>query len=78
MKTVTARVLDATHLELSQPIAMQQGQTILISVVESACNDPERQQWLAFSSENLSDAYSDSEPEYLDSMVKESNPEYRA
>ncbi len=68
-----AKVLDPTHLELSTPITTGRGQTVLVSVVEAGEDTVEREQWLAASAAALQHAYSDSEPEYLPSMVKETN-----
>ena len=78
MKMVAAKVLDSTHLELSQPIGAEQGRTVLVSVLDTGELDAERQQWYALSTECLRSAYGDSEPEYQATMVKESNPDYRA
>ena len=70
MVLVKAKVVDSTHLELSQPIATRKGLTVLVSVAESADKDAERQQWLAASAESLRAAYGESEPDYSASMVK--------
>ena len=76
MILVEARVLDSTHLELATPIAAGRGQTVLVSVVETAEEHPERQPWIAASTAALASAYGDSEPEYPPSMVKEANPNF--
>ncbi len=76
MVKLTARVMDPTHLELSEPIGMSRGRTVLIVLAESAEQDVEREQWLAGSADSLRSAYSAVEPEYGPSMVKESNPDY--
>ncbi len=34
MKVISAKILDATHLELSQPIAIPPGATIEISILD--------------------------------------------
>ncbi|WP_227498588.1 hypothetical protein [Synechococcus sp. PCC 7336] len=34
MKVIKARVIDSTHLELSQPISVSEGEDILISIAE--------------------------------------------
>ena len=78
MVLVEARVVDATHLELSKPIAARRGRTVFVSVAESGEKDVERQEWLAASCDRLSAAYSDSEPEYTPSMVRELNQDYGA
>ena len=76
MVLVKAKVVDSTHLELSEPIAARKGLTVLVSVAEATDKDAERQQWLAASAESLHAAYGESEPDYSASMVKESNPDY--
>ncbi len=76
MVIVQARVMDPTHLELARPIATGRGGNVFVVVTESRDADAERQQWLDGSSESLRNAYSDAEPEYTPSMVRESNPDY--
>jgi len=76
MVLVQAKVLDSTHLELAKPIAANPGGNVFVLVTESTIADAERQEWLERSSESLNNAYSDSEPEYIVSMVRETNPEY--
>jgi len=78
MVLVKARVVDSTHLELSEPIAARKGLTVLVSVAESGDMDSERQEWLAASADSLRAAYGESEPEYTASMVRERNPDYGA
>ena len=75
---IEAKVVDSTHLELAKPIAARQGRTVLVAVAEAGEEDSERQQWLAASALSLQAAYSDAEPDYPASRIKESNPEYRA
>ena len=77
MILVEARVLDATHLELSKPIGTGRGQTVLVSLVDAAEESMERQPWLAASAVALQEAYGDAEPSYPASMVKERNPDFR-
>ena len=76
MVMIKAKVIDATHLELSRPIAAPEGGTVLVSVAGSDEENDERLQWLAISAEALQSAYGDSEPAYTPSMVREPNPEY--
>ena len=71
-----AKVVDSTHIELSEPIQTDRGRTVLISVSESPETDAERDEWSAASRTSLENAYSDSEPDYSDSMIKEKNPDY--
>ncbi len=74
MVLVQAKILDPTHLELTEPIAAGHGGYVFVVVTESTDPDAERRQWLEKSSESLQDAYGDSEPEYAPSMVRENNP----
>lgn len=76
MITVEARVVDATHLELTRPIDTPPGGRVIVSLLDPACEDTDRETWLALSLETLSSAYGDSEPKYTAGMVTEPNPEY--
>lgn len=76
MVVLKAKVVDSTHLELSKPILVKQGVTVLVSVAEPAEVDTERQDWLTASASSLHRAYGDSEPDYDPSMVREANPDY--
>jgi len=78
MVLVQAKVVDATHLELSNPIAGPLGRKVLVSVAESSDADADREQWIRLSTEGLRSAYGDSEPEYSTTMVREPNAEYEA
>ena len=76
MTILRAKVLDATHLELLKPIPEPMGRDIVISVADANSTDVSQEQWLTLSRQSLSRAYSDLEPEYTPSMVRERNPEY--
>ena len=76
MALMKAKVIDSTHLELSEPIAACKGLIVLVSVAETGDADVERDEWLNASGASLQAAYGDSEPEYPVSMVKETNPDY--
>lgn len=76
MVVIKAKVIDATHLELSRPIAAPDGGTVLVSVAGFGEEDDERLQWLATSAEALQSAYGEAEPAYTLSLLRESNPEY--
>jgi hypothetical protein len=76
MIVVEARVMDATHLELKQPIDTPSGGKVVVSVVDPAKGDTERDEWLSLSLGMLASSYGDSEPEYTVGMIKEPNPEY--
>lgn len=76
MIVVEARVLDATHLELAKPIGAPPGGRVLVSLAETGDAEAERSDWLAASSNSLSGAYGDAEPDYTLEMVRQRNPEF--
>lgn len=78
MVVVSAKIIDATHLELSKPIAASYGEAIRVFIAEADEGDNEHKEWLAISLEGLQSAYGDSEPDYTATMVRESNPEYKS
>ena len=78
MVVIEARVLDATHLELAQPIHVPPGDKLVVSLSEFRDVDAERVAWLAAAAHSLSAAYGDAEPEYSAELVQEPNPEYGA
>ena len=78
MVWVEATVMDSTHLELSRPLALSRGKTVLIAVAGSAEQDVDRRPWVDASASSLAAAYGDSEPDYNPAMVRETNPDYRA
>ncbi len=71
MTLLEARIIDATHLELAEPVDLPAGRRLVVSLVDAEPDDGERQQWLAASEAGLQDAYSDFEPEYSLDQVKE-------
>ncbi len=76
MTIIQAKVLDATHIELSKPIGLARGASVCVLVTEPIDTDPERQAWLGVSMASLEAAYGESEPDYSLSMVREPNPSY--
>ncbi len=58
-------MIDATHLELAEPVDLPAGRKPVLSLVDAEQDYDERQQWLAASEGGLQEAYSDSEPEYF-------------
>ena len=77
MQIIESQVLDATHLELSQPIQMRPHTKIMIAVLASDDILEEREAWFRFASEQFQAAYGEDEPEYTLDMIREPNPEYR-
>ncbi len=76
MTVLEARMVDATHLELSEPVDLPPGRKLVISVVEADEEFDERRQWLAASEDNLRAAYNDSEPDYSLDLLRDRNPEF--
>ena len=76
MTVLEARMVDATHLELSEPVDLPLGRRLVVSVVEVDEEVDERRQWLAASAATLRAAYSDSEPDYSLDLLTAQNPEY--
>ena len=59
MKVITARILDATHLELSVPIPVQPGKLIQISIA-----DEDENSWREAAKSQLLAAYDDGDAIY--------------
>jgi hypothetical protein len=62
MKVLTAKILEATHLELTQPIPFptRDGSTIQISIPDLG----EQQLWLEASTEHFAEAYDEQDAIY--------------
>ncbi|MGE3541144.1 MAG: hypothetical protein AB7N91_27385 [Candidatus Tectimicrobiota bacterium] len=63
MKIIQATILDATHLELSQPIAAHPGDVIVISIPEA---QDDAQTWREAARQHLLEAYDDQDAIYDD------------
>lgn len=61
MRIVVAKVLDSTHLELSQPLPIQPGESIQISIPEDG---EDEQAWRAAAKQHFLEAYDDSDDIY--------------
>ena len=59
MKVITARIVDATHLELSVPIPVQPGKLIQISIA-----DEDEDSWREAAKSRLLAAYDDGDAIY--------------
>jgi hypothetical protein len=62
MRVIPAKILDATHLELSQPLDVVPGKVIDISVPGEA--DQEMAVWRDAAKQHLLDAYADEDAIY--------------
>ncbi len=60
MKLIKAKILDETHLELSQPIAAQPGDEIVISIPD----EQEEDAWREAAREPFMEAYDDQDAIY--------------
>jgi len=62
MRLISAKILDATHLELSQPLEASPGDVIQISLASEA--DDEMTLWREAAKQHLLDAYDDEDAVY--------------
>jgi len=77
MQMIESQVLDATHLELLQPIQIPPRSRIVVAVMASEDLLDEREAWFRFAAEHFQRAYGEDEPEYTLDMIREPNPEYK-
>jgi hypothetical protein len=61
MRIISATILDATHLELSQPLEAAPGEVIQISLPEA---DGDAMAWREAARQHLLDAYADEDAVY--------------
>lgn len=61
MKVITAKILDPTHLELSEPISVKPGNTIQISIPDDGDG---ANMWREVAKQNFLKAYSDTDAVY--------------
>jgi hypothetical protein len=66
MQTISAKILDATHLELSQPLNALPGQVIQISLPSGlpAGEDDEMSPWREAGKNHMLEAYADEDAVY--------------
>jgi len=76
MRKIKAIVIDNDHLKLTHPISLPSGKEIELILLETETLSESG--WLNLSLSGLSKAYSDQEPVYNISMVKEKNPDYKS
>jgi len=62
MRVISAKILDATHLELSQPLDASPGDVIQISLATEA--DDEMSLWRDAAKQHLLNAYADEDAVY--------------
>ncbi len=61
MKIITAKILDPTHLELSQPIPTKPGESIQLSIPDE---DEEDRLWREAAKKHFLEAYNDEDGIY--------------
>ncbi len=76
MKSVAAIVKDKNHIELLNPIDIEERKKITIIIHDENNAADERDDFLNLSLQHIKNAYVNEEPEYLLSMIKEPNQEY--
>jgi hypothetical protein len=62
-------------IEPSEPIDLPEGTQIIVTI-DSPSEIVKDEEWYALSLQGLNRAYSDDEPEYEISQIKEFNPDY--
>lgn len=63
MKIITATIIDATHLELAQPLSLKPGETVSISIIGDT---KEEILWREATKSNLLNAYANEDSIYDD------------
>ena len=76
MNMIKAKVIDPTHLELSNPIKIENGKTVVVFVADADEMYNEHQEWTSLSMQTLQSACGEAEPLYEAALVRERNPEY--
>ena len=71
MKTVTLTAhFDGKHIQLDEPFQLPSDARLLVTIVPEPSADSEREDWSALSKSSLARAYSDEEPDYPASLVR--------
>ena len=75
MPTVTLRAhFDGKRILLDEPFDLQPNTSLLVTIMQFPVG--EQEEWHNVSSQGLTYAYSEDEPEYSLNLVKEPNPDY--
>ncbi|MDZ7626594.1 MAG: hypothetical protein U5J96_19360 [Ignavibacteriaceae bacterium] len=67
---------DGNSIILDAAYKLQPQDKLLVTILKSESESDERNEWLTLSSFQLNKAYSEEEPEYSLSLIKEPNPEF--
>ncbi len=77
MNTITLPAhFDGTQIRLDVPFQMKPNTRLIVTVLPETETDQERKIWSELSTEGLSRAYSDDEPDYPIDLIKEANVDY--
>jgi len=68
---------DGNAIILDAPFTLQPDDKLLVTILKSEIGADERKDWITSSLSQLNKAYSNDEPEYSLSLIKEPNPEYK-
>ena len=71
MKTVTLTAhFDGERIQLDEPFQLPSDARLLVTIIPEPSADIEQQDWYALSRTGLARAYSDDEPDYPSSLVR--------
>ena len=71
MKTVILSAhFDGEHIQLDEPFPLASEARLLVTILPEPSSDAERQEWYALSKAGLARAYSNDEPDYPASLVR--------
>jgi hypothetical protein len=74
MKTVTLSAhFDGKHIQLDEAFKLPTHARLLVTILPETSDDAEREQWFALSKSGLAAAYSDDEPDYPSSLVRQND-----
>ena len=68
---------DGNSVVLDTPFRLQSNDKLLVTVLQSGNEGDEKNGWITSSLLQLNKAYSEDEPEYSLSLIKEPNAEYK-
>jgi hypothetical protein len=71
MKTITLTAhFDGEHIQLDEPFPLPPEARLLVTILPEPSPDTAREEWHAISKAGLSRAYSDDEPDYPASLIR--------
>lgn len=78
MQVVQAIVNDRTHLQLTRPLGLCKGETVMVTIDVPQSVDHDKNAWTELAARYLEGAYGESEPDYEAVELREINREYEA